>query len=168
MRIHKPLIALLTTTICHGALAASITTTVYRTSKHGHGTSLGTVTFEDSQYGLLIKPHLTHLSPGIHGLHIHTKPDCSNMGLAAGGHFDPQHTGHHFGPYNPHGHLGDLPALTVNQQGQATLPTLAPRLSVSQIKGHSLIIHAGGDTYSDHPTLGGGGKRIACGVIAVN
>jgi Cu-Zn family superoxide dismutase len=28
------------------------------------------------------------------------------------------------------------------------------------------MIHAGGDNYSDHPKrLGGGGARIACGVV---
>ena len=29
---------------------------------------------------------------------------------------------------------------------------------------HALIVHAGGDTYSDTPPLGGGGARVACGV----
>ena len=166
MKLNALLSTLLLATACHSAIAATITVPVYRTSEHGHGVSLGTVTFTDSQYGMLIKPHLEQLSPGIHGFHIHVKPDCSNMGLAAGGHLDPQHTDHHLGPYNPHGHLGDLPALTVDQKGLATLPTLAPRLTVAKIKGHSLMIHAGSDNYSDHPALGGGGSRIACGVIS--
>ncbi|EDQ9399748.1 superoxide dismutase family protein, partial [Salmonella enterica] len=44
---------------------------------------------------------------------------------------------------------------------------LAPRLkSLSELKGHSLMIHAGGDNYSDNPAkLGGGGARFACGVV---
>jgi len=43
---------------------------------------------------------------------------------------------------------------------------LAPRLTLSQIQGLSVMVHAGGDNYSDHPKpLGGGGERIACGVI---
>ena len=41
----------------------------------------------------------------------------------------------------------------------------APRLRVSDLSGKALMIHAGGDTYSDTPNLGGGGARIACGVI---
>jgi Cu-Zn family superoxide dismutase len=46
------------------------------------------------------------------------------------------------------------------------MPVLAPRLKVADIKGRSLMIHAGGDNYSDLPVkLGGGGARIACGVI---
>jgi Copper/zinc superoxide dismutase (SODC) len=33
------------------------------------------------------------------------------------------------------------------------------------VKGRSVMIHAGGDNYSDQPApLGGGGARIACGV----
>ncbi|NES46128.1 superoxide dismutase family protein, partial [Moorena sp. SIO2C4] len=37
---------------------------------------------------------------------------------------------------------------------------------VADLKGHSLIIHAQGDNYSDIPKpLGGGGARVACGVI---
>jgi len=27
------------------------------------------------------------------------------------------------------------------------------------------MIHAGGDNYTDEPALGGGGARVACGVI---
>jgi len=39
-------------------------------------------------------------------------------------------------------------------------------LKVIDIKGRSLMIHAGGDNYSDMPvSLGGGGARVACGVV---
>jgi hypothetical protein len=54
----------------------------------------------------------------------------------------------------------------VGADGKATLPVLAPRLKVADIKGKSLMIHAGGDNYSDAPApLGGGGARVACGVV---
>ena len=83
---------------------------------------------------------------------------------AAGGHFDPKSTGQHKGPYGT-GHLGDLPPLFVND-GIANIPTLAPRLQVSDVLGHAVIIHAGGDNFSDDPApLGGGGARSACGVL---
>ena len=53
----------------------------------------------------------------------------------------------------------------MNSDGMATMPMLAPRLKVSDLKGRSLMIHAGGDNYSDMPApLGGGGARVACGV----
>ena len=75
------------------------------------------------------------------------------------------HTDHHLGPYNSQGHLGDLPVLSVDTNGQATVPVVAPRLTVKDILGHSLMIHSGGDTYSDEPKLGGGASRMICGVI---
>jgi Cu-Zn family superoxide dismutase len=84
---------------------------------------------------------------------------------AAGGHFDPLMTGKHEGPYG-NGHSGDLPFLYVDKDGKALLPVLAPRLKVSDLKGRSLMIHAGGDNYSDVPEkLGGGGSRLACGAV---
>ncbi len=85
--------------------------------------------------------------------------------MAAGGHLDPQHTGKHSGPYTDQGDLGDLPALTVGDDSNAVLPVLAPRLKVADLKGRSLMVHAGGDNYSDSPPMGGGGARIACGII---
>jgi Cu-Zn family superoxide dismutase len=127
-------------------------------------TQIGSVDFEDTTYGLLITPYLSGLPTGIHGFHIHMHPNCEDHGMNAGGHFDPDLTNTHLGPYGQ-GHLGDLPALTVNEKGEATLPLLAPRLKTKDLSGHALMIHAGGDTYKDVPTLGGGGARLACGVI---
>ena len=50
--------------------------------------------------------------------------------------------------------------------GKATLPVLAPRLKGADIAGPNLMIHAGGDNYADQPAkLGGGGARVACGVV---
>ncbi|MSE18644.1 superoxide dismutase [Cu-Zn] SodC2, partial [Pantoea agglomerans] len=65
------------------------------------------------------------------------------------------------------GHLGDLPAVYVDDKGSATYPVLAPRLkSLKEIKGKALMVHVGGDNHADHPKpLGGGGARYACGVI---
>jgi len=86
-------------------------------------------------------------------------------GLAAGAHYDPANTGKHEGPQGK-GHLGDLPALTVAADGTATTAVVAPRLKMADMKGRSLMIHAGGDNYSDQPApLGGGGARVACGVV---
>ena len=130
---------------------------------------IGKVTLKDTSNGLLIEPHLTNLSPGIHGFHVHQNPNCGNHGKAAGGHYDSKRTGKHLGPYNSNGHIGDLPALSVDKQGRAELPTLAPRLSINKIMGRALMIHANGDNYSDIPKkLGGGGARVACGVVQNN
>jgi len=126
---------------------------------------IGVIRAQDSPKGLVLTPNLHALTQGQHGFHIHEHPSCGNKGLDAGGHFDPRKTHHHRGPYQAGGHLGDLPALNVDPHGRATKPILAPHLRVSDLIGHSIMIHAGGDTYSDTPPLGGGGARVACGVI---
>ncbi len=145
--------------------ADTTSATLYSTHQDNQSVSLGRVIFTDTRYGLLIQPDLANLTPGLHGLHLHQHPDCGDMGNHAGGHFDPQETKSHQGPYGK-GHLGDLPALYVDINGKATLVTLAPRLHVSDLQGLTLMIHENGDNYSDNPPLGGGGSRIACGVIS--
>jgi len=142
-------------------------------SEQGIGKEIGTITVSDSKFGLLLTPRLSGLTPGLHGFHVHEKPDCSHSlkdgkavpALAAGGHYDPGATGRHEGPYGS-GHLGDLPALYIDADGNAALPVLAPRLKAVDIMGRSIMIHAGGDNYSDTPAaLGGGGARVACGIV---
>lgn len=129
-------------------------------------TYVGDVHAQDIKYGLLLTPNLKGLPSGLHGFHVHVVPSCADDGMAAKGHLDPKNTGKHLGPYNDQGHLGDLPPLYVNAQGVADLEELAPRLTVATIKNHSLMIHLGGDNYSDKPApLGGGGMRMICGVI---
>ncbi|MDG6882758.1 Superoxide dismutase [Cu-Zn] precursor [Phocoenobacter uteri] len=136
---------------------------------------IGDITITESKHGLVFTPNLTGLMAGLHGFHIHQNPSCEPKekndkmvaGLAAGGHWDPMNAGQHGHPWEDNAHLGDLPALTVNHDGTATNPVLAPRLKhLDEVKGHAIMIHAGGDNHSDHPAkLGGGGPRMACGVI---
>jgi Cu-Zn family superoxide dismutase len=148
------------------AFASTTTVKMFNTAKTGQGSSVGTVTFTDTKMGLLIQPHLIQLPPGMHGFHIHVGNSCSDMGMAAMGHLDPKNTGKHLGPYDANGHLGDLPALYVDNNGTADTPILAPQLTVKDIEHHTVMVHAGGDNYSDTPEkLGGGGARVACGVI---
>jgi Cu-Zn family superoxide dismutase len=144
---------------------ASTTVQVQAFEANGGTKEVGTITLEEAVCGVLIKPNLHDLPPGLHGFHIHVNPSCDQKGMAAGDHLDPDKTGNHHGPY-AEGHLGDLPLLIVNNDGKATLPTLAPRFALSQMKNHAIMIHANGDNYADTPEkLGGGGGRIACGVI---
>lgn len=166
------LIALLTT---GSAYASEITVALNEATPQGAGKSLGNVVISETDYGLLFTPHLSGLPSGIHGFHIHENASCEPgekegkmvPALKAGGHLDPAKTGVHKGPYDNSGHLGDLPGLVVNNQGQADYPVLAPRLkSLKDIQNHALMVHVGGDNYADAPdALGGGGARMACGVI---
>lgn len=139
----------------------------------GTGSSIGIVKLSDTDHGLALDPDIGSLTPGLHGFHVHEHPSCLPgdkdgqpvAGLAAGGHYDPHKSGKHTGPEGM-GHHGDLPPLHVNAQGAAVKPMLAPRLKLSDIRGRALMIHEGGDNFSDDPKpLGGGGARVACGVI---
>jgi Cu-Zn family superoxide dismutase len=139
----------------------------------GVGTIIGIIEFQDTAKGLKIWPQLRGLTQGQHGTHVHQNPNCATAlnngnvvpGLAAGGHFDPANTGRHEGPTGQ-GHLGDLPVLYVDAAGRATRSSWAPRLKTTDLTGRAIIIHAGGDNYSDNPKkLGGGGARVACGVV---
>lgn len=155
------------------AAAADVTATLNQVDAKGVGAAIGTVRIVENKYGLVFYPQLTGLQPGLHGFHVHENASCApadNKGVltpaqAAGGHLDPQKTGQHGEPWGE-GHLGDLPGLVVAADGTATNPVLAPRLKLSDVKNHALMVHAGGDNHADHPApLGGGGTRIACGVI---
>lgn len=154
--------------------AATATVTMEAVTASGTGPAIGAIVATDSKQGLVLTPMLTGLPPGPHGIHVHQNADCGPKeqdgkavpGLAAGGHFDPHATTRHRGPWQDDGHKGDLPALAVNGDGAATDKLVAPHLKVADLKGRAIIIHAGADNYSDDPkALGGGGARIACGVV---
>jgi Cu-Zn family superoxide dismutase len=164
---------LLTLTLAPGiVLAATETIPMRLITDQGIGAPIGSIRAEDTGGGLKLTPELAGLPPGPHGFHIHEKPSCDpakkngeqQAGLAAGGHWDPKATGKHLGP-GGQGHLGDLPVLEVAPDGTAKTPVSAPKLNVADLRGHALMIHQGGDNYSDQPEpLGGGGGRIACGI----
>lgn len=146
--------------------------TMHKVSASGMGESIGTVSAKDTPNGLELTAKMKGLTPGLHGFHLHDNPSCDpkeqdgKMGaaMAAGGHFDPAKTGKHEGPMGE-GHTGDLLPLLADEKGDVDVNMTIPRLTVAQIKNHALIVHEGGDTFSDEPTLGGGGARIACGVV---
>ena len=155
-----------------GALADSMVQ-MYAVDENGIGSSIGQVSISESKYGMVFTPSLKGLTPGMHGFHLHQKPSCESKekegkmvpALAAGGHYDPLNTNRHDTPWGK-GHLGDLPAIFVDSEGKASQPVLAPRLRAKDIKGRSLMVHVGGDNHADHPEpVGGGGERLACGII---
>jgi superoxide dismutase, Cu-Zn family len=162
-------------TVAGTASAQTKTVTVNKITAQGVGDAIGSINFRDTRQGLMIEPMLTGLPPGLHGFHIHTNGNCGPgpgadnqpaAGMAAGGHYDPKSTGKHRGPHTDDSHLGDLPILTVDSNGMAAFPSIAKRLKTSDLAGRSVMIHAGSDNFDDAPApLGGGGGRIACGVI---
>jgi superoxide dismutase, Cu-Zn family len=92
------------------------------------------------------------LSPGLHGLHIHSVGTCEGDFTSAGEHFQaPGHTGE---PAS-----GDLPALLVRRDGAGKLVATSDSFTEDQLKGpdgSSILLHA--DAASD--------QRLACGVLS--
>ena len=140
----------------------------------GVGAPIGTVELAAAKGGgVIFTPMLKGLPPGEHGFHVHEFANCGpkekdgklSAGELAGSHYDPKKTHKHLGPQGD-GHRGDLPPLTVDGQGNATQPVTAPHLALKDLRRKSLVIHEGGDNGSDQPKPnGGGGARIACGVV---
>ena len=112
------------------------------------------------------------LSPGFHGLMIHSAGKCEANSVSpnggttgdfasAGSVFQAQgHTGH---PAS-----GDLTALQVRSDGSAKLVTTTNAFTAADLRnsaGTALILHQDADYLGANAT-GDGGKRIGCGVIA--
>jgi superoxide dismutase, Cu-Zn family len=148
-----------------------MTVDINRISDTGIGEKIGSVLVSEAKGGLSFKIAVPGLPKGQHGFHIHEKGDCGpamkdgkmTAGIAAGDHFDPDATKSHKGPQAA-GHKGDLPALAATVKG-INQTVAAPRLKLSDVQGRSIVIHEGGDNYSDKPENGGGKGRVACGVI---
>lgn len=153
------------------AMAASPSVEIKAITAEGVGKTLGAATLSDSASGLAIKLDISGVADGEHGFHVHEKGDCSpsekdgkmTAGNAAGPHFDPKRTKSHKGPDGA-GHEGDLPKL-IAKDGKIDETLTIKDLKLSDVAGRSLMIHEGGDNYSDQPENGGGKGRIACGVI---
>jgi len=138
---------------------------------NAEGTVIGKATFTQLPDGVLIHVKASHLPPGIHGFHIHDHAECHGPAFtSAGGHFNPYGKAHGF--KNPNGpHAGDLPNLSVPENGTVDVSTLATQVTLGEGPnslfkegGTSLMIHAGPDDYMTDPA-GNSGARIACGPI---
>ncbi|MGI2259836.1 superoxide dismutase [Cu-Zn] SodC [Shewanella sp. GXUN23E] len=172
--MRKTLIASLMLLAAAPALAADTATVEMSLLAPEGNTQVGTITLTQTEYGLVLTPDIHGLTAGQHGFHIHANGSCEPatkdgktvLAGAAGGHYDPDNTGKHGHPWDTGNHKGDLPALYVDHHGNANYPVLAPKLTLNEVKGKAIMVHVGGDNHSDHPApLGGGGARMACGVI---
>jgi Cu-Zn family superoxide dismutase len=140
---------------------------------NGQGAKIGTAKLSSTKDGVKIAVSVAQLTPGMHGIHIHTVGKCEGPAFTtAGGHFNPT-TAHH-GANNtmdPHPHAGDLPNLTVGADGKGKLTFVDTAVtlgdganSLFHDGGTSLVIHAKADDLMSDPS-GNSGDRVACGVI---
>ncbi|MFQ5669005.1 MAG: superoxide dismutase family protein [Acidobacteriota bacterium] len=128
----------------------------------------GKVVFTETQQGVKVGAHVSGLTPGAHGFHIHEIGDCSSSdGKSAGGHFNPLGVPH-AGPDADQAQAGDLGNITADASGQAELSMVSSRITLGEgptgIAGRAVILHAQADDLTSQPT-GAAGGRVACGVI---
>ena len=124
----------------------------------------GDVSFYEMAGGVRVVARASGLTPGEHGFHIHEVGDCSAPDAAsAKGHYNPMARahGHHSGEH----HQGDMPNLIANERGEARLEAELRGVTLAEIKGRAVVVHADPDDYKSQPA-GNSGKRVACGVIA--
>lgn len=176
MNRFLPIVAALAATgLTATSLAAKdLNVEIHNVNAQGVGAKIGSVVISESEKGLKFKVDVAGIPPGEHGFHVHENGDCGpgvkdskqQAGLAAGPHYDPGSSKSHDGPQGS-GHKGDLPFLTSTDKG-INVEVMAPHLALSDVEGRSLMIHEGGDNYSNKPENGGGKGRMACGVVPKN
>ncbi len=130
---------------------------------------IGQVYLRPVDGGVQVYGKLMGLAPGkTVALHIHETGSCANMGKAAGGHFNPDNYPHS-NPDDMKGHAGDLPNLTADEEGVATINYVNKQIAATPAGKYSVnrlafIVHSGADDYTSQPA-GDSGSRVACGII---
>ncbi|MCV7444718.1 superoxide dismutase family protein [Mycobacterium paraense] len=133
--------------------------------KSSDGTQVATATFDFANGYATVTveagPNQV-LSPGFHGLQIHSVGKCEGSDFSSAGsvYQAPGHTGY---PAS-----GDLTALQVRSDGSAKLVTTSNSFTAADLRsssGTALVIHQSADNLGSAPA-GESSKHIACGVIA--
>ncbi|AKS30718.1 superoxide dismutase[Cu-Zn] [Mycolicibacterium goodii] len=177
----------------HGASAAGAGETLTAELKTADGTSVATADFQFSDGFATVTLETTtpgRLTPGFHGVHIHSVGKCEANSVAptggapgdfnsAGGHF--QVSGH-----TAHPASGDLSSLQVRADGSGKLVTTTDAFTAEDLLDGAqtaIIIHEKSDNFANIPperyqqingtpgpdqmtmATGDAGSRVACGVI---
>jgi superoxide dismutase, Cu-Zn family len=155
------------------------------------GTKIATAKFDFNPGYVTITIETTgtgQLSPGFHGVHIHSVGKCEANSVAptGGEPGDFLSAGGHFMAHGEHA-SGDLTSLQVRKDGGALLETTTDGFTKADLlagAGTAIVIHAGADNFGNIPAdrynqvnggapgpdqttmmTGDAGKRVACGVI---
>ena len=141
-------------------------------SVDGKNMEVGQMFLRPVDGGVQVYGKLMNLQPGTTvSLHIHETGSCADMGKAAGGHFNPDNKPHS-NPDDMNGHAGDLPNMTANADGVATINYVNKKISTADAGKYSVnrlafIVQGGIDDYTSQPA-GNAGDRIACGINKKN
>ena len=131
------------------------------------GTAAGSAAASAAGDQVMVSLTVEGLPPGEHGVHVHTTGRCDAPTFeSAGGHWNPTNQQH--GLEDPQGqHAGDMPNLTVGQDGRGTLEYQLEGGGFDGLfdaDGSAFVVHAGVDDQRTDPS-GDSGDRIACGVF---
>lgn len=131
------------------------------------GVQIGTVRAWNSPQGATVEVIAAGLTPGPHGVHVHTTGRCDRpFFTTAGPHWNPTNRQHgHANPAGPH--LGDGGNLIVGPDGRGRAMLVLRGASLASIKdwdGAALLVHARADDERTDPS-GNSGDRIACALI---
>jgi Cu-Zn family superoxide dismutase len=129
----------------------------------------GNVILTEEKGGLTVVAHVSNVPPGTHGFHIHAVGNCGDLGMAAGGHFNPDKSPH--GLYPTDGPMkamaGDMGNIVVGADGIGNFSVFMPGLTLNggkyAVNGLSIILHEKKDDFSQ--PAGNAGGRIGCGII---
>lgn len=154
-------------TLAGAGMAAGDTAYAYLVDLQGE--VVGEIVLAQAPQGVGIRGDLSGLPPGVHGFHIHQTGQCDPPFESAGTHLNP--SGKEHGLENPAGpHDGDLPNVTVPENGVGTVDAMAPLVSLTgpnslfDADSSAIIVHADQDDQLTGPS-GNSGMPIACGVI---
>ncbi len=130
---------------------------------------IGKIYFRPVNTGVQVFGKLKGLNPGsTYAIHIHENGSCSSKAQGAGGHFNPFGKPHG-NPNSPQSHAGDLPNITADANGVASVnftrrDISADKQGANSVYKRAIVLHAGADDYVSQPS-GNSGDRAACGVI---
>lgn len=130
------------------------------------GATIGDFTFTQGMDGLLLYVEIEGLTPGGHGIHLHSVGACSPDFKASAGHINTGDNEH--GLLNPNGvEDGDLPNIYAASDGTARAEIFTTLVALDDLlddDGSAIVIHAQPDDHLTQP-IGGAGDRVGCGMI---
>lgn len=169
------LAAALVLTTNHAALAGGHIESASADLINAHGEIVGAAHLTQGPHGVLLHVKVSGLTPGKHGLHLHSHGVCDpDTGFkSAKGHVGKIEGAH--GLMNPNGpEPGDLPNLYVAADGTGEMEAFTALVTLDggdhallDANGSTFIIHEKGDDHLSQP-IGGAGARVACGIISAN
>lgn len=161
------------------------------------GSKVGTVEFENGDHGVTVDvdldvPEAASTGPAFHGLHVHANDDPANGEGCDADPGQPPDTwftavdGHLRYGDQAHGHhTGDLLPIRLDRNGRGRAEFEAGNLSLDDLDGRAVVLHADPDNFGNVPTgtgpdrytansptatgdtaaSGNAGTRLACGLI---